>query len=410
MRFWKTILKRSALALVTAALAFSWTRTGQTQSPCLVERGQDPLDVLNSGVRHNVWIVLDSSGSMAEDMNGGTTTPSKMTVAKQTLTEVIDEFVDSSGKPLVNWGFVRFGANAAPSTATACSYQFLKPSTSAPAAAGNGCIGLNLNGLINPPPCSAPSNTTAVKNAINASPTSGNTPNGVAVDQISERIVANGFVTGLLPNQKNFVILVSDGDDTCECNSTTQDIAGTMVDGVWTPTRTPLPQHRLGLSPRKIPFRGCSAVARRTSTTRSMWEPMRRTSKPRTPEPKGVFSTSGSNPIGDRSRYRCEGRRVRDRSRSRRHQPVAIQSHGMGSLGSVLWKPERVPRSDGQQQGSVEERPSRRLRQDRRSAVDGDSGSAHGRDGARTGSPAHQLVHCARRAHRGRRPLLAGPG
>ncbi len=41
---------------------------------------------------------------MAEDMNGGNDTPSKMTVAKQTLTEVIDEFVDSSGKPLVNWG------------------------------------------------------------------------------------------------------------------------------------------------------------------------------------------------------------------------------------------------------------------------------------------------------------------
>ncbi len=239
MRFWRSILKRGALALVAAAVAFSWTRTGQTQSPCLIERGQDPLDVLNSGVRHNVWIVLDSSGSMSQDMNGGTTTPSKMTVAKQTLTEVIDEFVDSSGKPLVNWGFVRFGSNSTPSTSTTCSYQFLKPSTSAPAAAGIGCVGLNLTGLINPPPCSAPSNTTTVKNAINASPTSGTTPNGISMDQISERIVSGGFVTGLLPNQKNFVILVSDGDDTCECSSNSTSRAGELVNGVWTPTKIP---------------------------------------------------------------------------------------------------------------------------------------------------------------------------
>jgi hypothetical protein len=61
MRFWKTILKRSALALTAAAVALTWTRTGQAQAPCLIERGQDPLDVLNSGVRHNVGF-LDSSG------------------------------------------------------------------------------------------------------------------------------------------------------------------------------------------------------------------------------------------------------------------------------------------------------------------------------------------------------------
>jgi len=239
MRFWKTILKRSVLALVAAAVAFSWTGTGQAQAPCLIERGQDPLDVLNSGVRHNVWIVLDTSGSMSQTVPGTVPSQSKMQVAKATLTEVINEFVDASGKPLVNWGFVRFGANSAPSTTTKCSAQFLFPSTSAAAPTPTGCVGLNLTGLINPPPCSAPSNTTAVKNAINASPTSGNTPNGISMDQISERIVSGGFVSGLLTNQKNFVILVSDGDDTCECNSTTQDLAGKMVDGIWTPT--PLP-------------------------------------------------------------------------------------------------------------------------------------------------------------------------
>jgi hypothetical protein len=238
MRFWKTLLKRSALAVVAAAVAFTWSQTGRAQAPCLIERGQDPLDVLNSGVRHNVWIVLDSSGSMSGTVpnSGG---QSKMQVAKATLTEVINEFVDASGKPLVNWGYVRFGSNSAPGTTTQCSYQFLKPSTSAPAAAGNGCVGLLLTGLINPPACDAASNTTAVKNAIDAAPTSGMTPNGISMDQISESIVSGGFVANLLPNQKNFVILVSDGDDTCECNSTTLDIPGQLVDGIWTPTPPP---------------------------------------------------------------------------------------------------------------------------------------------------------------------------
>jgi hypothetical protein len=239
MRFWKTILKRSLLALAAVGVALSWTQTGYTQSPCTIGRGQDPLDVLNSGVRHNVWIVLDTSGSMSQDMSGGATSPNKMTIAKQVLTEVIDEFVDSSGRPVVNWGFVKFGSNSAPSSSDICDYQFLKPSTSAPGNAPNGCVGLNLNGLINPPPCTAPSNASSVKAAINAASPSGNTPNGIAMDQISQRIVANGFVASLLPNQKNFVILVTDGDDTCECNQNSRSQAGLVSNGVWTPTPVP---------------------------------------------------------------------------------------------------------------------------------------------------------------------------
>jgi hypothetical protein len=172
-----------------------------------------------------------------------------MEVAKATLTEVIDEFVDGSGRPLVNWGFVRFANNQQFSTGQNnqnnptghydCSAQFLKPSTSAASNAVFGCRGLNLAGLINPPACTDPSNTTEVKDAINLAQPSSNTPNGVSMDQISDQIVAGGFVAGLLPNQRNFVILVSDGDDTCECDSTTRDIAGTLVNGLFTPTPAP---------------------------------------------------------------------------------------------------------------------------------------------------------------------------
>jgi hypothetical protein len=267
MRFWKTISKRSVLALAAVAVAISWTRTGQTQAPCLIERGQDPLDILNSGIRHNVWIVLDTSGSMDWDMNGNRSgTPKKIDVAKQTLTEVIDEFVDAAGRPFVNWGFVRFANDQGFSTGNTnadCSAQFLQPSTSAAGNAISGCQGLYLSGLINPPACSAPSNTTAVKDAINGAVPQSNTPNGVSMDQISERIVSGGFVSGLLTNQKNFVILVSDGDDTCECDSTTLDRSGSLVNGLWTPT--PAPPFAAGNTiPRQL--RGSSASSNYTIT------------------------------------------------------------------------------------------------------------------------------------------------
>jgi hypothetical protein len=226
MSIWRTILKRSGLALMAAVVALCWTETGHAVAPCLIERGQDPLDVLNSTVRHNVWIVLDTSGSMSDIVpNSGNQT--KIQIAKATLTEVINELVDGSGKPLVNWGFVKFGKNSGSSTAS-CTNQF-----------SNGCVGLDLNGLINPPLCSDPSNTTSVKNAINAVSASGNTPDGIAMDQISDKIVTNGFVANLLPNQRNFVILVTDGDDTCECGDKSKNTTGKLINGLWTPTVSP---------------------------------------------------------------------------------------------------------------------------------------------------------------------------
>ncbi len=71
MSIWIQALKRALLALVCVVLAFAWSETGHTQSPCLIERGQDPLDVLNSGIRHNVWLLLDTSGSMNEPPSTG---------------------------------------------------------------------------------------------------------------------------------------------------------------------------------------------------------------------------------------------------------------------------------------------------------------------------------------------------
>ena len=99
---YKTLLKKAAFIVVAGVISLTWSGNGQTQGICVVERGLDPLDVLNVGVRHNVWIVLDTSGSM----NGyfGGTLETKFEVATDVLQEVLAELVDSSGNPLVNWG------------------------------------------------------------------------------------------------------------------------------------------------------------------------------------------------------------------------------------------------------------------------------------------------------------------
>lgn len=226
-----SFFKRSVLALVAGAVALTFAQTGHTQAPCLISRGLDPLDVLNSGVRHNVWIVLDSSGSMGGGF-GGAARPTRMETARDVLTEVIDEFIDASGRPLVNWGFVRFAPNSRDSS-TECDAQFT-----------NNCVGLNLSALIDPPACDQPDSSSSIKSALLAAVRSdgrpvdgGWTPNGISMDQISAAIVANGYVAGLLPNQKNFVILVTDGDDTCECGQ--DDDGAGLEDGIWTPTAVP---------------------------------------------------------------------------------------------------------------------------------------------------------------------------
>jgi len=220
MNLARPVAKRCLLAVTVAAVALTFAQTGQAQAPCLISRGLDPLDILNSGVRHNVWIVLDSSGSMGSSFGGGQT---RMEVARDVLTEVVDEFVDAAGRPLVNWGYVRFGVNSR-NSGTECNAQF-----------SNSCVGLNMAQIINPPACDAPDSSASIKSALasavysNGAPVGGGwTPNGISMDQVSASIEADGYVSGLLPNQKNFVILVTDGDDTCECGG-----------NVWSPTATP---------------------------------------------------------------------------------------------------------------------------------------------------------------------------
>jgi hypothetical protein len=238
MNIWTQTLKRSLLAAGAVVLAFAWSDTGHAQSPCLVERGQDPLDILNSGIRHNVWLLLDTSGSMnSAPSTGGA---SKIEQAKGALNSVMDELVDGAGRPLANWGFVHYARNAAATSRCPA----IPPDANGdkyPDVPG-GCVGLNTSSFVNPGTCGDDSRPAvrAVLNGIASG--SGTTPIGTTFSQIASYLVGDGttagnttnFVNALLPNQKNFIIHITDGEDTCECNT-----GGYPGDGV-SPLLTPV--------------------------------------------------------------------------------------------------------------------------------------------------------------------------
>jgi hypothetical protein len=196
MTIWIQALKRTLLALVCVVLAFAWSDTGYTQSPCLIERGQDPLDVLNSGVRHNVWLLLDTSGSMnSAPASGGA---SKIEQAKEALNRVMNELVDGAGRPLVNWGFVHYGRNNA-STSRCPTIPPDVNNDRYPDSPGS-CVGVDTGSLVNPGSCDEDSrpDVRTVLNAITSG--SGTTPIGTAFSQLGSYL---GDVTP--PNTINFV-------------------------------------------------------------------------------------------------------------------------------------------------------------------------------------------------------------
>ncbi len=222
MKILTQALKRTLLALLAVVLAFAWSDTGHAQSPCLVERGEDPLDVLNSGVRHNVWLMLDTSGSMNNSPSGGG--PAKIQQAKDALNRVMNELVDGAGRPLVNWGFVHYARNNA--STTRCPAVLPDANGDNYPDSPGSCLGLNPDTFVNPGNCGSDSRP-EVRSVLNAATGSGTTPIGITFTQMASYLIGDGtvggnstnFVNNLLPNQKNFIIHITDGEDTCECNA-----------------------------------------------------------------------------------------------------------------------------------------------------------------------------------------------
>jgi hypothetical protein len=261
----KTMLKRTALLLVLAFLAITASQSQSSAAFCTIERGLDPLDVLQTSVKHNVWIILDRSGSMggpfdpgdslsgvACPYNGSVDDNSRMCESVDVITELLDEFVDANGDPLVNWGYSHFvGNNRNPG-----GISWLGTNVSGGSEVGDGsgaephgfldcstgfCGGL-VNDIIEPPACQGASNIASIENRLlNLNPfNNGFTPLGISLMQLANRINNDPDVneSGLYPGQKNFILFLTDGWDTCECRETFRNANNTLNGGTGKGTRT----------------------------------------------------------------------------------------------------------------------------------------------------------------------------
>lgn len=154
-------------------------------------------------------------------------TVTKLQQAKNDINRLMDELVDGAGRPLVNWGMVNYANNVpnGPKCALPTNAGEDKNGDTYPDKPSS-CAGLNEDSLVNPGTCAVDSRP-PVRTILNALQPAGSTPIGTAFTQIASYMIGDGlikgntqnFVAGLLANQKNFVIHLTDGVDTCECET-----------------------------------------------------------------------------------------------------------------------------------------------------------------------------------------------
>ena len=228
-----SVLKRMALTLLAAVLALTWARSGRAQADCIVERGQDPLDVLTSGIKHNVWIGLDNSGSMSALVPGDPLGRDRLDVAKDVLEIVISDVGDS-----VNWGFFytaeqRDNNPGAGDPACAVPQTFNAEGgliTSKDSYVSNGlrrqpgnCVGLERDDMTFPVACGENDSRQIILGKLRPDREggighNGGTANAPSLDQMAT-FIANDFMGPDRPQgQKNVIIYLSDGAEDCACN------------------------------------------------------------------------------------------------------------------------------------------------------------------------------------------------
>ncbi len=183
-----------------------------------IERGRDPFELIRSQVRQRVWVLFDTSHSM----NRGSGAESRFRTALRTLRDTVGEFRNKSGEPLADWAFVTFaaqGTNPMDSAAQCSDPTFGAgfPGISAPirpGAKGSACRGIAIRTV--PNACDPETGAEALLGALPSGTNSLATPIGIGLQQLAAHISGNA-TADLAPGQRNYVLLLTDGADTCEC-------------------------------------------------------------------------------------------------------------------------------------------------------------------------------------------------
>jgi len=245
-----SVLKRMALTLLAVVLALTWARSGRAQADCIVERGQDPLEVLLTGAKHNVFIGLDNSGTMSSsflgtpaqgpesygpdkrdtnvtDVCGGIQAgdcSARLRIAKDVLTSVINDpdLNDSEGKPLVNWGFFYTASqNDSVGNLGAMSCAVPQKDANLNFVLDSECVGLDADKTF-PSTCEFLDSKEIILDKLmprylGGIKNNGGTANAISLNQMAGVVKQNYMGANQKPGQRNFIIYITDGFEDCSC-------------------------------------------------------------------------------------------------------------------------------------------------------------------------------------------------
>ncbi len=184
------------------------------------ERGRDPLGIVRSLTRPRVWVLLDTSTSMREALGGGT----RFSAAREVIQRVARTLESDDGEPLVHWrlaAFQRFRSTEDGGTSREDICKDPTEGAGLPFGSPPGpprspvrCGGAEV--LFEPTGCDLLEERRALIRSLSREPNTNRTPNGIALYQLAAHIAENSL-DDLQPGQKNIIVLITDGIDTCEC-------------------------------------------------------------------------------------------------------------------------------------------------------------------------------------------------
>ena len=181
----------------------------------------DPLGIVRTSTRPRVWVLLDTSTSMRSLFGEGEVT--RFDAAREVIRWAAQNLESESGEPLVHWrlaAFLRFRQEEdGSSRQEICSDPTMgsglpRGSPSGPPVSPVRCGGVRF--LSDPSGCDAEADRDALLRQMPAGPNADRTPNGISLYQLATHIAATA-TEDLEPGQKNVIVLLTDGQDTCEC-------------------------------------------------------------------------------------------------------------------------------------------------------------------------------------------------
>lgn len=211
------------VALALLLLSAPGSRPAGAPPAEVASRGRDPLGLVRTTNRPRLWLLLDTSTSMNRAPAKGQ--PTRLTAAVGVIRWAAETFVSDAGEPLVDWRLARF-RDAEPYADSRPACRDPHRGAGLPVGSPPGpptskhiqCGGMEI--LADAGGCDLARSRAAMLSALPDYVNAGSTPAGIALSQLAAHI-AHQASRGRVQEQRDILLFLTDGDDTCECNALT---------------------------------------------------------------------------------------------------------------------------------------------------------------------------------------------